>query len=270
MWRQYLLNSNFNCIYFNAWETDFSDDPLVSIVGELSNSLAELKVKDKGVDQKIVKIKESAIQIAKKSLPLIVSLATSGVINLNADTEKQISAFTAAIAKEQIENYDKQKAGIERFRTDLLDFVSEIKEKNEQHAPLIIFIDELDRCRPTYSVELLECAKHIFNVPGIVFVLSIDKPQLLASINALYGNNFDSKGYLKRFIDFDFLLPEVRNDSFCKHLFNKFGIEDYFYTKRKTGHLKKKMIKFITLPPPYYSFSIFRSEIKFNISQGYQ
>jgi hypothetical protein len=239
MWRQYLLNANFNCIYFNAWETDFSDDPLVSIVGELSNSLAELKVKDKGVDQKIVKIKESAIQIAKKSVPLIVSLATSGIIKLDADTEKQISAFTAAIAKEKIENYDKQKAGIEKFRTNLLDFVSDIKNKTEQHSPFIIFIDELDRCRPTYSVELLECAKHLFNVPGIIFILSIDKPQLVASVNALYGNNFDSQGYLKRFIDFDFLLPEVKDNSFCNHLFDRLGINDFFNQKR-TGRSSRE------------------------------
>ena len=38
----------------------------------------------------------------------------------------------------------------------------------------MVVIDEL-RCRPSYAVELLEVAKHIFAVDHVVFVLGVDE-----------------------------------------------------------------------------------------------
>ena len=72
-----------------------------------------------------------------------------------------------------------------------------------------MIIDELDRCRPTYAIELLETAKHLFSVDNIVFVLGINIVEMSHSIRALYGSKFDAEGYLRRFIDFDYRLPEA-------------------------------------------------------------
>ena len=41
----------------------------------------------------------------------------------------------------------------------------------------MLLVDELDRCRPTYAVQILEKMKHLFNVPNI-FVLAVDRNQL--------------------------------------------------------------------------------------------
>ena len=73
--------------------------------------------------------------------------------------------------------------------------------------PLLIFVDELDRCRPDYAIKLLEQMKHLFSVPGVIFVLAINGEQLNHSIRAVYGAGFDSARYLRRFIDFDIRLP---------------------------------------------------------------
>ena len=53
---------------------------------------------------------------------------------------------------------------------------------------LLIFIDELDRCRPTFAIETLEVVKHFFNVPNVVFVFSLDMNQLQKSIKTIYGD----------------------------------------------------------------------------------
>jgi len=34
MWEQDLKNQSFQTIYFNAWENDFEDNPLVALMGE--------------------------------------------------------------------------------------------------------------------------------------------------------------------------------------------------------------------------------------------
>ena len=70
-------------------------------------------------------------------------------------------------------------------------------------------IDELDRCRPSYAIELLESAKHIFSVDGVVFALSTNRQQLEASIKGVYGDSFSATDYLERFFDISFRLPSV-------------------------------------------------------------
>lgn len=93
---------------------------------------------------------------------------------------------------------------------------------------MIVLIDELDRCRPSYAVELLETAKHLFSVDRVVFVLAVNRSELAHSIRAVYGGEFDALGYLRRFIDIDFRLPEAEREPFMDALLQSTGIEDYF------------------------------------------
>ncbi len=89
-----------------------------------------------------------------------------------------------------------------RFKDNLKNLSSEKK--------IIIFIDELDRCRPDFAIETLEIVKHYFDIPNIVFVLSLDIEQLSHSIATCYGQNMDSSGYLRRFIDFQVNIPKAK------------------------------------------------------------
>ena len=92
--------------------------------------------------------------------------------------------------------------------------------------PVIFFIDELDRCNPTFAVRTLERIKHIFDIPNIVFVLSIDKSQLGNSICGYFGSDkFDAEEYLRRFIDIEYQLPEPSYERYIDYIANKVGIE---------------------------------------------
>ena len=88
----------------------------------------------------------------------------------------------------------------------------------ELGKPLVIMIDELDRCRPSYAIELLEVAKHLFAVDNVVFVLAVNRAELVHSVKALYGSGFDAEGYLRRFFDLDFQLPEPDRKRFVSDL----------------------------------------------------
>ena len=92
--------------------------------------------------------------------------------------------------------------------------------------PLIVLVDELDRCKPTYAVELLETAKHIFSTDHIVFVLCLDREQLSHSVKAVYGSQFNSDGYLRRFFDIDFRLPKPSRIDFITEHMHALGIPE--------------------------------------------
>ena len=121
--------------------------------------------------------------------------------------------FSAAVSDETDTNdYLETKHAIESFKEALEKLVQGLEK------PLVIMIDELDRCRPSYAVELLEVAKHLFAVDNVVFVLAVNRAELAHSVKALYGSGFCAERYLRRFFDLDFRLPEPRRDRFVQEL----------------------------------------------------
>ncbi|HEY9032112.1 MAG TPA: P-loop NTPase fold protein [Kangiella sp.] len=233
MWEQHLKNNQVPTIYFNAWENDFSDDALVSLIGEIGSALSELsKTGDESkAKEYFEKAKSIGIGLIKRSVPVAAKIATAGALDLNKVTEQALASLAESVAKEQIEKYESSKKSIQAFRDSLQILANTISE--EDPKPLVFIIDELDRCRPTYSIEVLEKAKHFFNVENIVFVLGADKAQLGSSIKAIYGEGLNVNGYLRRFIDFDYLLPPPEKGKYIKALFERFGFREYF--SQKTG-----------------------------------
>lgn len=125
----------------------------------------------------------------------------------------------------QIQAYTTKKNSIKEFKDSLEKYVAE----STDDRPVVFIIDEMDRCRPNYAVELLEQVKHLFNVKGIVFVLSIDKVQLGHAIRGVYGNdNINSDEYLRRFIDVEYSLPRPEKMAFINYLYGFFRFDEFF------------------------------------------
>ena len=83
--------------------------------------------------------------------------------------------------------------------------------------PMVFIIDELDRCRPTFAIELLERVKHIFDVPNMVFAFGINRDELCSSLQSIYGN-IDADVYLRRFFDMEFTLPQADSEKFARSI----------------------------------------------------
>jgi len=96
----------------------------------------------------------------------------------------------------------------------------------ENKQKLIIMVDELDRCRPTYAVEILEKINHFFNAKGVVFILGIDERQIANAMASVYGPKLDTDGYLRRFFDWRFKLPIPSSYQFNQFLSLQFDIEN--------------------------------------------
>lgn len=238
MWKQHLENQGFSTLYYNAWENDFTDDALVALIGELDAGVEELKL-EKGNRAKakshLQKMKKIGSGLLKRAIPATVKIATAGVVDINEVVDDALVSFSETFAKDQIEQYEKSKESLIGFKNELSKFADEVSSKAEPKRPLIVIIDELDRCRPTYAIEILEKAKHFFDVPNIIFVIAVDKSQIGHSIRSVYGTGMDVNGYLKRFIDLEFLLPPPKKGAFANALFHKFGLKEYFDLRTGNG-----------------------------------
>ena len=220
MWAQHLRNERFPVVEFNAWETDHAGDPFVAIVTELTEGLREFK--GESLTEKIDAAKEAAKQVALRAIPGLIRAATAGVLDLQPLMEKEFGRLLASYAEDRLKQYTEAKASIAEFRTKLQE-MAESLACSERH-PLIVMIDELDRCRPSYAVELIEVAKHLFSVDRTVFVLAVNRDQMAHSIRSMYGNDFDANGYLRRFVDIDFQLSNSERGPYIDALLNAVNV----------------------------------------------
>jgi len=225
MWASHLKQAGFPFIYFNAWENDFTD-PMIAFIGEMQTEIVRDLIKNLPTAKKYFeKAKAIGENVAKRALPVAIKIATAGILDLNEFTEQAIAEFSEEVAKKKIATYETDKKMMLEFKTNLEAFVKELSSQNG--LPLVFFIDELDRCRPSYSIELLERIKHFFSVRGVVFVLVIDRSELASSIASHYGI-INTEEYLRRFVDLEFALPNPSKKEFASYLFETLGFASFF------------------------------------------
>tara|TARA_R110002072_G_scaffold303107_2_gene493829 strand:- start:109682 stop:111106 length:1425 start_codon:yes stop_codon:yes gene_type:complete len=227
MWSAYLRQHHYPVLNFNAWSTDFSEDPLVAFLGEMNAGLQQHIGNQKDQGANWTRCKNIGGRIAQHTLPVAVRIFSSGVLDgkslADGVAKTEITKFLGGIAEDAVAEYEKTRSDIVNFK----ELLSKVLEKPTKDKSLVIFVDELDRCRPKYAIELLERIKHLFDLQGVIFVLSMDKEQLCHSIGAVYGN-IDAENYLRRFIDLEFTLPTPSPDDYIRKLTTSFGLVEYF------------------------------------------
>ena len=196
-------------VYIDAWKNDFLVDPLPCVVAAFSNKFPKYKQLVKG-------LWDAAKHLGKKAVPVAMRVGTSGLLSgTELDSVKaQIGNVVESSTEKSLTEALKAEQRIEAFQQAL----RKIAEKNQHETqfPLVIFIDELDRCRPDFALQMLEAVKHLFDVPNVVFVFAIDQKQLAASTQAVYGPAFDGERYLERFFNLRVGLPRRYADFVAK------------------------------------------------------
>ena len=201
-WVQDLRNQDpkWQAIYFNAWEDDSSKDPLLAIIGQLSGHFGEGLFRE-------------------------VAAGAAGAA-LNILSNKLVGMKLGELTPESLfQGYRDQQATQRAVKERLAELGARVRQDTNQ--PLVFVIDELDRCRPTFAIELLERVKHLFDVKNIVFVFGINRSELVKSLESVYGE-IDAGTYLRRFFDMEFVLPDADPARFCMYLFDEYRLSEFF------------------------------------------
>jgi predicted KAP-like P-loop ATPase len=152
MWQVKLSEAGHACLYLNAWQNDFAQDPLIAIIGELTKAIEDFADQsgEIGIDLKkqMEKTRQFAQSLLKRLLPVGIKIATHGLLDIKeAAIEKAIADATSSGGEDLIKNYEKGKSEIKEFRKALGDLANQVASLNPS-AKVVIIIDELDRCRP--------------------------------------------------------------------------------------------------------------------------
>lgn len=192
------LEKNFVPIYYNAWNNDSHIDPINSIIFNIIKEHDILKDYQKESSNVIDKI-ASVLDVAN--------------IWSNGSVKELVSTFKGKDIIPEITTMENLKETLNILLDKLL---------VERGDKLVVFVDELDRCNPIYTIKLLERIKHFFDHENIIFVFSVNVKELTNTISNYYGQNFDSHRYLNKFFDVSIDLPQVNITNFMQFLgFNK-------------------------------------------------
>ena len=179
--------------YYDAWINDNHDDPILSLVYSTIAS------------------KQSDFTVEKKR-----SLLGGAAALASALTGRDIKTVFEECSGDDVFRLIKDSDNI---RTLVKEFISNLIEEHGNR--LVIFIDELDRCKPDYAIRFLERIKHYFDDNRVTFVFSVSLSQLQAIVKTYYGTDFGATRYLDKFFDLRLSLPGPRLEHYMR---NRLGI----------------------------------------------
>lgn len=227
------LRTDHKVAFIDAFENDYVDDPFVLIASELSALLDDATGQGASLRKKAAGVMKAIVPMGTKAVINLAGRLLTGTSDLSSDLEDTLKAATDGAAdgaekwiEKRIESMAEERASLKGFRMAL----AEAALKSDR--PVVVMIDELDRCKPSFSVTLIERIKHLFDVPNLVFVLLLNRKQMEVAIEGQYGQGTDGQGYLGKFINLWFELPkatigtngsDARHYAFAKHVLERYG-----------------------------------------------
>ncbi|MEZ9999962.1 P-loop NTPase fold protein [Vibrio lentus] len=232
MYSNLRFKHEYPVIYIDAWKSDFSNDPLLVVISEMIEQFKLLNpmINAEDKEQELLKV----LGKYSKKLWNVAAIGVGNYASEKFDNATIVDLAKIATFKDEDEvvvgrnltdNYKNQLSALNDCKLALTHYVNCFPEGKRK---VFVLVDELDRCRPTYAIEMLETIKHFFSLDNYIFVVATDTNQLSHSIKAVYGSEFDGTEYLSRFFNRSAALPEPD-----KRLFSKLLVNDSLITNQE-------------------------------------
>lgn len=221
MWQGMLTQSDVPNIYIDSFANDYIDDAFIAVASAITTYIEENSINPD--EEKAKEFREKAkhvgVQLLSWTAKIGIKAATLGAIkdsdieelkDIQSDLAKGLSSVVGDFVGERLASH-KQDVELLRSFKELLSEIPGLLS-TDGNKPFVIIIDELDRCKPTYAVELIEKVKHLFSVKNVVFVLVMHRKQLEEAVKCIYGENIDAHTYLQKFINIETIIPKKTGD----------------------------------------------------------
>lgn len=218
------------CIYYNAWEKDYHSNAFVPLLFTMCGSLLVEKEEKEEREEKKLTLLQRIVGAGAGILGYFACASTTqdqGLATMvgglaSTATESVMQMFRKEDLNTISENYLKEIKFRDGFRNAVSDLAQEA-------GKLFFFVDELDRCKPLFAIQTLECIKHFFNIPNVVFIFATDISQLAHSVAGVYGQGINAGGYLSKFFDYQLHLPAPNVYDLLRYSYPQISIEREYY-----------------------------------------
>ncbi|TON99529.1 KAP family P-loop NTPase fold protein, partial [Vibrio parahaemolyticus] len=203
---QHSIKDRHPVVYIDAWKQDYSDDPMLAVISSIISEFSQILPEG---NQIVEKLGAKALRFVKAVGPVVLKQVIKKYTGVDFEEANESSedetagdasessaifdgSIGEAVANELINDHNEKLASITYLKQEIKSLVDAVIAhnralKSEFQGPAFVFIDELDRCRPSYAVEMLEVIKHFFELDNVVFVVATDTEQLQHAVKAVYG-----------------------------------------------------------------------------------
>ncbi|MGF1884742.1 KAP family NTPase [Photobacterium profundum] len=228
-----LLNhfgDNYHLVYVDAFAADSIDNSLLTLTANIAKLLPKGKTRTRFIKKAMPALKVGTKTLGKAGISWLFK---QNAEDINDDYEKELQKGVEQLSDLAVEAALNEQVEAEK-NIEALKSALELLTTGDDGKPLIICIDEFDRCRPPYAISMLETVKHFFDADKVNFVFCANKEILEQSIKHHYGVE-DATRYLDKFMDFTIELPRTPH--------NYFGSE-FEYNRASVSHLVSELNKY--------------------------
>lgn len=242
-------DADIKCMIFNGWLFENYDDAKTALLGEILDTITkERKLSEsaksvvKGLWNSIDKLK-----LAKKvvgtgadlmltgGMATITSMTVRNVMSAVSNSVDNISDDTLS----EIQQHVKDELNFTELREDIRSFQKNFAKILEETkiSRLVVFVDELDRCRPDTILDTLEAMKLFLFTGKVAFVIGADERQIEYAVKSKFkdipGQEISiGKEYMEKLIQYPIRIPrldtmEVTNYISCLFLQQKLSADDF-------------------------------------------
>lgn len=219
-------DEKIKCLVFNGWLFENYEDAKTAILGSILDEInKEKSLSDraksiiKGLYKSVDKLK-----IVKGMLKFGADMfLTGGIGTMFELSAGQILERAQGVAEET--DLDKIKSAIsdelnsKELRENIREFQKKFAELLEESkiSRLVIFVDELDRCRPDTILDTLEAIKLFLFKGKVAFVIGADERHISYAVKSKFkdieGIQIDiGKEYLEKLIQYPIRIPRLNSD----------------------------------------------------------
>ena len=194
-------------VSLNAWESDYWGDPLFAIISAFVDEL-----ETKGAETGGLRTAAKDIGWFFTAIASQVAAKVSGIDPIEAgefsQRKKDERESSDAILPDTFTVYRERRFAMGALKRELATVIA------AANANVWFLVDELDRCRPDYAVTYLETIKHIFDIPGAVFILAADRQHLENSAKTAFGQDLNFDEYYRKFVHREVVLPQLQEKNY--------------------------------------------------------
>lgn len=196
-------------VWFNAWKYADEDSLLAALIRVILQAMAN----DEGLKGQL---KAWAAEKNQERYDVVATFLSAfsfkfGKVDFGIDIEKykKEAPFKAHTAF-----FDHFNLAFQQLLALWVHGSFDEKAIDPQQGILAVFIDDLDRCLPAKTLQVLEAVKLFLDKPGVAFVIGADEDVIRKAVEAHYDNEKivgeDARDYLEKIFQVRFGLPPLR------------------------------------------------------------
>ena len=226
------FDNRYFVFHYNCWKYDYYEEPAIAIVSALKDKVDKELLKE--LDGKI----KDSWQVAKRAIDGMAKEFVKNKIGIDLVQVYEDIKEEGEARRQREKEFDTLFA----FNSTLDAVRDQVKELAKDKT-VVIVVDELDRCMPSYAIKTLERLHHMFEgIDNVLLIVAVDSKQLEQSIREIYGDTVDTKRYLKKFISFRYKIGVGETQ---KSVIEKF--DDYFHAFSSFSEVDETLAEFLRL-----------------------